>query len=109
MTPYEYFDLSLNGLANNVPLLNSGFTVFCGCLLVAYAVGSKLTTFQVVSSTSEALGGRRRSLHFVSKKVKAAVATVRTRAVWQMCFRPLCTTKLVFPSFRSTLHREAFA
>ena len=51
MTPYEYFDLAQNGQANSISLLNFGFTVICGYLLVAYAVGSKLTTFQVVAIT----------------------------------------------------------
>ena len=51
MTPYEYFDLAQSGQANSISLLNFGFTVICGYLLVAYAVGSKLTTFQVVAIT----------------------------------------------------------
>ena len=45
MTPYEYFDLAQSGQAISISLLNFGFTVICGYLLVAYAVGSKLTTF----------------------------------------------------------------
>ena len=51
MTPYEYFDLAQSGQANSISLLNFGFTVICGYLLVAYAVGSKLTTFQVAAIT----------------------------------------------------------
>ena len=51
MTAYEYLDLAQSGLANSISLLTFGFSVLCGYLLVAFLLGSKLTTFQVVAIT----------------------------------------------------------
>lgn len=51
MTPYEYLDLAQSGQANSISLLGFGFTIVCGYLLVAYTVGLKLTTLQVVAIT----------------------------------------------------------
>jgi hypothetical protein len=51
MTAYEYLDLANSATANNISLLTFGFTVITAYLLVAYFIGSKLTTIQVVAIT----------------------------------------------------------
>jgi hypothetical protein len=51
MTAYEYLDLANGALANNISLLTFGFTIISAYLLVAYFIGSKLTTVQVVAIT----------------------------------------------------------
>lgn len=52
MTAYEYLDLAHSGMANASAALTFGFTVLCAYLIVAYVVGSKLTTSQVIALTA---------------------------------------------------------
>ena len=51
MTAYEYLDLAHSGAANASTSLAFGFSLLCAYLFVAYLVGSKLTTSQVIALT----------------------------------------------------------
>jgi len=51
MTAYEYLDLANSGIANTTATLMIGFTMLSAYLVVAYVVGSKLKTFQVIALT----------------------------------------------------------
>ena len=52
MSPYEYMDLSQGSAANALSMLTFGFTMLCGYLFVAYAIGDKLKSGQVIAITS---------------------------------------------------------
>jgi len=48
MTPYEYFDLAQGSVSNVIALLSLGIAILSGYVVVAYLVGAKLTSTQVV-------------------------------------------------------------
>ena len=52
MTAYEYLDLAQGSNANSLAMVSFGFAILCGYLIVAYAVGSKLSRPQVTALTA---------------------------------------------------------
>lgn len=48
MTPYEHLDIAMSEISNSLVIISLAIAVLSGYVVIAYAVGAKLTRAQVV-------------------------------------------------------------